>query len=503
MSTPTQHDGAVLSSTEGWAEGKSLVLAYQAGDTSAYDAIYERYEARVKGICRRMLLDPQDVQEASQEAFLRVYQALGRFNGRYELGAWIARITTNVCLDNLRSRGRRPKEMAQLEAIDLEGALEGEPETPETAVIRKAEGRRVRKVLASLPPLHRAAIVLRDFEGLSYAEIAGALKISEPQVKALLHRARGRFKRDWSSLASIFIPVRLIQRLKGMPPAAAEGAALSSTSAPQLVTSCSTILQHCGQFIAEKAVPGALALGVGLFAGTSVARTEPAPVEMAKPVVTEKKDPNVGERFNRPAMKKKADRKKSAAEAPVVPVAQPSPTTAPTPEPTPTGAPPAEQGEQPSGGQNGGGSGPTPTTPPPFSPAMGFGTARPAPVSWNHIEVDCDAMTLHQDLEAGFWHGDQMYTADLDLDADGHKTNFELLVYPDGADVEYTGTGSIQSITQSETTLRMEYSGTYTNTDAPDAKWKDLPVSGTFHISVELDCTASSVITETVQLSAG
>ncbi|MEA2448011.1 MAG: hypothetical protein QOK47_1648, partial [Actinomycetota bacterium] len=217
VTTPTQLDGTVPSSTEGWAEGKALVLRFKAGDTAAYDAIYERYMARVNGICRRMLIDPHDVQEASQEAFLRVYQALGRFNGRYELGAWIARITTNVCLDNLRSRSRRPKEMAPLEAIDLELALEGEPETPETLIIRNAEGRRVRKVLASLPPLHRAAIVLRDFEGLSYVEIAGALQITESQVKALLHRARGRFKRDWSSLASIFLPVKLLQRLKDVP----------------------------------------------------------------------------------------------------------------------------------------------------------------------------------------------------------------------------------------------------------------------------------------------
>lgn len=513
MVTPPLHDGAVLSSTEGWAEGKELVLAYQAGDTAAYDAIYEKYSARVNGICRRMLLDPHDVQEASQEAFLRVYQALGRFNGRYELGAWIARITTNVCLDNLRAKGRRPKEIAPLETIDLDSALESEPETPETAVIRRAEGRRVRKVLASLPPLHRAAIVLRDFEGLSYAEIAGALKITEPQVKALLHRARGRFKRDWSSLASIFLPARLLQRFRDMPAASMEQAAYGTTSAPQLAASCSAILHQCGQILAERVGPalaGASLAVAGIGASTAATANE-APVK-----VVDAAHESVALRMagkqpvdTKGMTRKKNDRKtkdaRDGSEA-VVPVPAASPS--PTPEPSPS-APGSTEGE--SGGstppEQGNNQPPSTPTPPPFAPALGFGTPRSAPARSHSSSMDCAATTFEQSLATTMAHGDKTYFAALDLDGDSHSADFELVVYPDsatdasGATVTYDGDATLASFTRSGSRLLLEYSGYYTNTDAPDAEWKELPESGTFRIRLELDCTASSVITETVQLS--
>ncbi|MEA2487456.1 MAG: hypothetical protein QOF16_1110, partial [Actinomycetota bacterium] len=119
-----------------------------------------------------MLGQPEDAKEASQETFLRVYQGLGRFNGRYQLGPWITRIATNVCLDQLRSRQRKPSQAMPIEDfIRFEPATEGGVPEPEAVVIRNFESRRVRKVLESLPPAHRAAIVLRDFEGLSYSEV--------------------------------------------------------------------------------------------------------------------------------------------------------------------------------------------------------------------------------------------------------------------------------------------------------------------------------------------
>jgi RNA polymerase sigma-70 factor (ECF subfamily) len=515
VTTPIELNGQVPSSTEGWAEGKALVLRFKGGDTAAYDAIYDRYQARVTGICRRMLIDPHDVQEASQEAFLRVYQALGRFNGRYELGAWIARITTNVCLDNLRSRSRRPKEMAPLEAIDLELALETKIETPEDLVIRNSEGRRVRKLLATLPPLHRAAIVLRDFEGLSYAEVAGALQITEPQVKALLHRARQKFKRDWSSLASIFLPVRLLQRFKDVPATSVEQAAYSSSAAaPQLAVSCGTILQHCGQFFAERVGPalvgGALAVaGIGTAAaGPNEVIVRVATEEASLPAISGKLpiDSRIEEKAIHTRTKKKDDHS-SPAEAPAVtPVAEP--TASPSPDPVPTDAPPAEDGGEdpssppPGDGSHSPGDEPSPE-PPPFAPAMGFGSTRSAPAAWNHVEVNCDAGTVHQDLDASFAHGDKTYPVSLDLDAAG-DVRFNLLVYPDGekgADVEYSATGSQMSAARDGSKLTLEYSGNYANTDY-DAEWKELPEKGSFHLTIELDCAASAVAAETLLLSA-
>ena len=87
---------------------KELVLAFQSGQGDAYARIYQRYLPVVGSICRRMLKDLDDAEEATQETMLRVLQGLGQFNGRYLLQAWVARIATNVCLDVLRARARHP-----------------------------------------------------------------------------------------------------------------------------------------------------------------------------------------------------------------------------------------------------------------------------------------------------------------------------------------------------------------------------------------------------------
>ncbi|MDQ3646496.1 MAG: RNA polymerase sigma factor, partial [Actinomycetota bacterium] len=244
---------------------RELSLAFNRGEDGAYQAIYDRYAPRVHGVCRRMLGNPQDAQEASQETFLKVYQALPRFNGRYQLGAWVTRIATNVCLDHIRSRSRKPveSELFDLSESELEATPEGDPEQ---AYLRGVETRRVRRVLAKLPPMHRAAIVLRDFEGLSYAEVAAALGVTECQVKALIHRARQGFKRSWTSaFAGLLWPIRSVDRVRRIDLPVGEDTvhALSGATravdvfnvTAQAATTCSVTLQQCGQYLAERVAP--------------------------------------------------------------------------------------------------------------------------------------------------------------------------------------------------------------------------------------------------------
>src|SRR5918998_2230187 len=168
---------------------KELTLSFQAGDRDAYNSIYARYSPRVQLICQRMLGDTQDAQDAAQETFLRVYQALPRFNGRYQLGAWITRIATNVCLDTLRSRARSRADAAPDEV--LESAAGGaRDDDPEEIVLRQAEGAEVQRTIAALSPLQRRTLFLRDLEGREYKEIASTLGISEARARVILHRAR-------------------------------------------------------------------------------------------------------------------------------------------------------------------------------------------------------------------------------------------------------------------------------------------------------------------------
>jgi RNA polymerase sigma factor (sigma-70 family) len=172
---------------------KDLVIAFQSGEPVAYDAIYKRHKPRVAGICNRMLGNDRDAEEASQEAFFKAYQALGHFNGTYQLGAWLARIAANVCLDHLRARARA----GQVVSLPFGHDLLDTAGPPEDVVIGRLP--RVGEAIDQIQPLHAHALKLRVLEGLSHKEMAGRLAMTPEQVKALLHRARTSFKRAWDT----------------------------------------------------------------------------------------------------------------------------------------------------------------------------------------------------------------------------------------------------------------------------------------------------------------
>jgi RNA polymerase sigma-70 factor (ECF subfamily) len=167
---------------------RDLVLHFKAGGQAAYDEIFRRYRARVEVTCTR-LVGRQDAEEATQETFLRAFQALPRFNGQFYLSAWLTRIATNVCVDLLRSRSRT-------NLIIL-------PEVPETELQSGPEelvavtSPRLERTIGEVQPSHARALALRALVGLSHNEMANRLAMSPEQVKSLLHRARSSFKRAW------------------------------------------------------------------------------------------------------------------------------------------------------------------------------------------------------------------------------------------------------------------------------------------------------------------
>ncbi|HET7482069.1 MAG TPA: RNA polymerase sigma factor [Actinomycetota bacterium] len=169
---------------------RDLVLAYKAGRRGAYDEMYRRHRRRVASICYRLLHNPQDAEEATQETFLRAYQALARFNGQFQLGAWLARIATNVCVDQLRSRAR-----TNLVALPSTDDAAGVQDSPEAEVV--GEYPRLDVAIDDISPLHARALTMRAVDGLSHVEMADRLEMSAPQVKALLHRARHSLRRAW------------------------------------------------------------------------------------------------------------------------------------------------------------------------------------------------------------------------------------------------------------------------------------------------------------------
>ena len=179
-------------------DDKSLVLAFQSGDIDAYSDIFVKYRALSAQICYRILQDREEADEAVQETMLRVYRGLGTFNGRYQLQAWVARIATNVSLDMVRARSRRPqRDPAMPDISEDAGLIIALTEDTSEAVERVLDQEEIRTTLSSIPDHHREALVLREFEGRSHEEIGEALGMSPQQAKALIHRAKKSFRRAW------------------------------------------------------------------------------------------------------------------------------------------------------------------------------------------------------------------------------------------------------------------------------------------------------------------
>src|SRR5688500_9712162 len=135
-----------------FASDRDLVVAFQQGRQDAYAEIYRLYAPRIRRVCSRMLKNPQDVEEATQEAFLKAYQALGRFNGQYQLGAWLSRIASNVCLDHIRARSRSAVQVTLSDEHEAAGTERG----PEDIVVGGHP--RVQEAIAEIQPLHAQAL---------------------------------------------------------------------------------------------------------------------------------------------------------------------------------------------------------------------------------------------------------------------------------------------------------------------------------------------------------
>jgi RNA polymerase sigma-70 factor (ECF subfamily) len=169
-------------------EDVRLMLAFCAGDGAAFDALFRRWAAPLLRYLERMLRDTAAAEELVQEAFLRVHGARGRYTPQARFSTWLYRIATNLALNELR-RPRRREPHASLDG-ETAAELPGSDPAPEGALDARRLAVRVEAELARLPERQRAALCLTAVEGLSYAEVAATLEITETAVKALVHRAR-------------------------------------------------------------------------------------------------------------------------------------------------------------------------------------------------------------------------------------------------------------------------------------------------------------------------
>lgn len=173
-------------------EARWLVRA-RKGDERAFARLVEAYERPVFNLCYRMLGDPNEAEDAAQETFLRAFRGLARHDPDRPFRPWLLSIASHHCIDRLRRRRLR---LVSLEELHDEPQAEGAP-NPEAAAVEGEQRRRIQRMLTRLRPKERAAVVLRYWYDLSYAEIGQALSLSESAVKSRLHRARGQLAELW------------------------------------------------------------------------------------------------------------------------------------------------------------------------------------------------------------------------------------------------------------------------------------------------------------------
>lgn len=171
-----------------------LLAAAQAGRQDAYAEIVERYSGTVYNLALRLMNDPQEAEDVLQETFISAFRALGRFEGRSQLGTWLYRIAYNAAMMRLRRHRVLTESLDETRETE-DGELAPRQLVDWTAVPdRLLLGRELRDVLsaalATLPESLRSVFVLRDIEGLSTAETAETLGLTETNTKVRLHRAR-------------------------------------------------------------------------------------------------------------------------------------------------------------------------------------------------------------------------------------------------------------------------------------------------------------------------
>lgn len=176
-------------------EEDELVSRVRNGDKDAFEKLVLENQKKVYNLALRMVGNEEDALDMSQEAFIKAYNSIAFFRGDSKFSVWLYRLTTNVCLDFLRSEGRKAhNSLSYIGDEDEEKELEIPDDrfSPETIIEKKELREAVNIGLKKLPEDYKTVLLLREIEGLSYEEIAETLSLEVGTVKSRIFRARKR-----------------------------------------------------------------------------------------------------------------------------------------------------------------------------------------------------------------------------------------------------------------------------------------------------------------------
>ncbi len=173
---------------------QQLVERAQRGDKRAFDLLVSKYQRKLGRLLSRFIRDPSEVEDVTQEAFIKAYRALPNFRGDSAFYTWLYRIGINTAKNHLVAMGRRAPTSTGMDAEEAETLDSGEQlrdlNTPENQMMSRQVGDTVNQTLLELPEELRTALTLREIEGLSYEEIAAAMQCPVGTVRSRIFRAR-------------------------------------------------------------------------------------------------------------------------------------------------------------------------------------------------------------------------------------------------------------------------------------------------------------------------
>ncbi len=172
---------------------QDLVRRVQQGDKSAFDLLVIKYQHRIVHLVNRYVKDPSEAQDVAQDTFIKAYRALGDFRGDSAFYTWLYRIAINTAKNYLLSRSRRhidyEIDIQDAEQVENTGHLK-DMDTPDNLLMNEQIVRVIKMAIEKLPEEMRIAITLREFEGMSYEEIAEAMDCPIGTVRSRIFRAR-------------------------------------------------------------------------------------------------------------------------------------------------------------------------------------------------------------------------------------------------------------------------------------------------------------------------
>ena len=173
---------------------EELVEEFQRGHPHAFDILVERWDRKIQGAIYRIMGPDEDVRDLCQETLLKAYRALGTFKKEARFSSWLYQIALNVCRDRMRRRKSRP-------SVSLDELMEvgevgppGRGPNPLELIEARDLSRAVATAIESLPPEQREVIVLKEYQGLTFLEIAQALDVPISTVKTRLYRGLGQLR---------------------------------------------------------------------------------------------------------------------------------------------------------------------------------------------------------------------------------------------------------------------------------------------------------------------